>query len=337
MLYDESSEAWNRLTLFLSRDVLDRRYQARHGGRLSADKAKEIISNLDQARQYFSSAASAGVLAGPLEQYYGVLSFSRAIVLYLDPRAREATLRQGHGLHATLPGGSRVENIEMKVRGGTFDELLAATGNRELILVEEPAPGKATSQQWFVRSYPRPQIDTTFSLVDLLARIPALRQHFEEAFGTMAHCYAGNVHQFMRDLNVTIFRDRFDLPIPKELGVSLGIAATGATETAPSRDLQFRIQIPIGDSIATYLPNVVTSPMGGQSIVEPFPGGWSLCELASYFAAAHVLSMIVRYHPSRWTHLVSRERGDRVLPVLDRMRGLIQTEFVRLGLREIER
>jgi hypothetical protein len=81
-MFSEQSveEIWSRLALFQSRDVLERRYNARHGGKLSAGKADEIIAHLQQARQYFQSAESAGVLAGPLEQYYGVLAFARAIV-----------------------------------------------------------------------------------------------------------------------------------------------------------------------------------------------------------------------------------------------------------------
>jgi hypothetical protein len=69
-------ESWSRLGLFLSRDVIERRYRERYGRDLEGGKAAEIIAHLEQGRQYFRSAASAGVLAGPLEQYYGVLALA---------------------------------------------------------------------------------------------------------------------------------------------------------------------------------------------------------------------------------------------------------------------
>src|SRR3954470_16210000 len=103
MLTEISSDtAVDRLALYRSRDVLRRRYKELHDRTLPVDKAKEITAHLDQAEQYFRSASLAGVLAGPLEQYYGVLAYARAAILYLDPRIREAGLRHGHGLKGTI-------------------------------------------------------------------------------------------------------------------------------------------------------------------------------------------------------------------------------------------
>jgi hypothetical protein len=57
-------ESWSRLGLFLSRDVMVRRYREHHGVVPEEGKAVEIISHLEQARQYFRSADTAGPLAG---------------------------------------------------------------------------------------------------------------------------------------------------------------------------------------------------------------------------------------------------------------------------------
>jgi hypothetical protein len=54
-------------------------------------------------------------------------------------------------------------------------------------------------------------------------------------------------------------------------------------------------------------------------------------------AASYTLSMLVRYHASQWANLLSRDRGDRVLPVVNALRRLLQVEFVRLVLWELER
>lgn len=124
-------DAWSRVALFQSRDVLARRYHARHGKELAADKAAAIIAHLEQARQYFRSAEMAGVLAAPLEQYYGVLAFSRAIILFAAQQLVEADLEPAHGLSAVVPACGVIENVIIKsLKTGTFPQLVKWTGNR---------------------------------------------------------------------------------------------------------------------------------------------------------------------------------------------------------------
>jgi hypothetical protein len=337
MFNDLSSDDWSRLGLFLSRDVLERRYQVRHQKKLGADKAKEIIAHLDQARRYFKSAETAGVLAGPLEQYYGVLAFSRAIILYLNPSMRETSLKKAHGLSAALPSDGGVEEVMFEVQSGTFDELLDSTKNSQEATLDQHSPGVVTMRSYYEHILPRPPMSTIFSLLDLLARIPGLRAHFESAFAKRAHCHSGVVWQFANTLSVDISKDRFDLPSIEELRTSLGITASASAVLTRSQGVQFTYSVPLGETPLAPLPNVITSRIGERCLVEQFTsGGWWLNELASYFAASHALSMLVRYYPSRWARMVSHEKGDRLLPVLDRMRGLVQTEFIRLGLWQFD-
>jgi len=92
-----------------------------------------------------------------------------------------------------------------------------------------------------------------------------------------------------------------------------------------------------GDRVPDFFPSVVELESGAHVFHERFPGGWSLSRIASYFAASHAMSMLVRYHPTRWARLVNHAPGDKLMPVLDRLRHLIQNDFARLGLREFER
>lgn len=337
---NSTEDGWSRLGLFLSRDVLERRYRALHGAELSSGKAAEIIAHLQQAQQYFRSAESAGVLAGPLEQYYGVVAFSRAIVLYRKLRTRESNLKPAHGLKARLADGDApLENISLTIENGTFHELLEATGNSELAGVDEHGPGIETiHNRWrAVRRLPPPQVGAAFRLTELLARIPDARQHFEEAFAQPAHCYAGRVGLMARSLTVTVWRGRLDLPAPNELHRMLGIDS-GWTIRSDSGQIQFRRQLLNGEHPVPYLPNLVLSFEGMQhTVIEPFPGGWCLSELCCYAAASHVMSMLVRYYPTRWARLLSHERGDGLLAVLEHLRRLLQRRFVRLVLWELER
>jgi hypothetical protein len=152
-----------------------------------------------------------------------------------------------------------------------------------------------------------------------------------------AHCHEGAIHLMGNALNVAVWRDRFDLPAVESLKSALGIDSRASGAVTPLGGVQFITSMADGENLASFVPNVFTSRSGARHMIECYPDGWSLSELTSYFAASHALSMLVRYYPSRWARLVSHEKGDRLLPVLERMRGLVQTEFVRLGLWELER
>lgn len=336
-------ESWSRLGLFLSRDVMVRRYREHHGVVPEEGKAVEIISHLEQARQYFRSADTAGPLAGPLEQYYGVLAFARAIILYRNADMREAELKGSHGLRARLrTAESPIEDITLKIEGGTFDELLDASGNVELAALDDHNLGAMIPMRLSAARHlqrpPRPSVVTTFGLVDLLSRIPDLREHFEEAFQRSAHCYVGRASHLAAAITVGVWANRFGLPTSEELRSSLGMATSWSAMATPhGGGVQFTRQLAEGEFFATGLPNVVEMPTRQHCIIEPFAGGWSLSQICALFAASNVISMLVRYYPTRWARLLSHEKGDSLLPVLERLRNLLQTDFVRLVLRELER
>lgn len=333
---DQTAEAWSRLGLYLSRDVLERRYRARHGGELSASKAREIIAHFEQAQEYFESAASAGVLAGPLEQYYGALSFARGLILYLQPKAREATLKKGHGLSVVVPPDGPIEGALLSVESGTFDEFLEATGNVEEVLYETPQVEAETGIARFRRHLKRPPVGTEFSLDDLLARIPAVRVHYEEAYQSSARCYRGHAWWFMGTVAVGLFADRVNLPSDEHLLRAFDFESANHYPRRREFGLELSRAVRPNTALAQYIPYAVETVSGDRAVIEAYPGGWALGALASYLAAAHALSTLVRYHPTRWARLLSREHGDRVVPVLDRLRIGIQRDFVRLVLRELD-
>jgi hypothetical protein len=338
MFAPDTQDDWSRLGLYRSRDVLERLYLARHGGELNAGKAKEVIANFEQAQQYFESARTAGVLAGPLEQYYGVLSFARGLILYLTPKAREANLTKGHGIGEYLPEDGPLEGMRLTVQSGTFDEFLDSTGNVETFHLDEPRAGLQTGSQWFTTSLPRPAKDSEFSFDDILSRIPGLRTHYEQAFGTHARCYGCTAWLFTGTINVALWGNADSLPDSAYLTNAVRFGpARGEATISPQQGVTLRMRPPVGEPVQKYCPTIMESQQGGQAVVESLPGGGALSQIGLYFAAAHALSTIVRYHPTRWMQLLSRERGDRILPVLERLRLLLQTEFVRLVLTEVER
>jgi hypothetical protein len=342
-----AEEAWSRLALYRSRDVLARRYLARHGLEINTGKANEIIAHLQQGEEYFRSAETAGVLTGPLEQYYGVLAFSRATILYLLPPYREASLSKKHGLSATITTDKGpIEDIRLVVQDGTFYELIRATDNAGSVShlvfsLGENAILTNTNIRTSLRykAMPAPKLESPFTLVDLAARIPDLRTTYEDAFATIAHCHLGGAQDILGSIQVTIRRWPKESPLPADIANRLGLESWNARLSEDGTEADFAKKIENGETFVSLAPNIVQSTAGHyqQTIIEPFPGGWALSPIASFFAASHALSSLVRYYPTRWARLVSGEKGDQLLPVLERLRSLIQSDFVRLLLTELER
>jgi hypothetical protein len=339
-------ETWGRLALFLSRDVLERRYKERHGGDLSAGKAKEIISQLAQAREYFVSAETSGPLVRPLLQYYGVLGSARALVLFGSSSAREASMNPAHGLTVTWSGSEELDDLRIECSNGTFYELLKSTGNVERFFVQtRDLSNSMVYVPWNQRALAplaAPSLNTQFSLIDLLARIPSVESIFELALNKPARCYPALIVADQNGLAtiVTVHPGRHHLPRAEELRNALGlpnnVRAEGQTGAIPT-PVQLFISRSIPGSILDGLPPIVRTGEPAQNyVVELFSGGWCLSSLASLFAGSYVLSTLVRYHATRWAALVNHERGDKWLPVLDRLRDVIQTTFPALVLEELD-
>src|SRR5207244_9297270 len=104
-------------------------------------------------------------------------------------------------------------------------------------------------------------------------------------------------------LSVCVYRDRADLPSVEHLAEALGIPDR-ATRKITESDTRFDVMLAPGDSLGGLIPHVIDAMDDDQqTVVEPFPEGWALSELASYMAAAHALSTLVRYHATRWARL----------------------------------
>ena len=93
-------KVWETISAFKSLDLVTRLYKGKHGGGLSAGKANEIVSHFIQGNEYFANAANAADVVRSLLPYYGVLSFSKDMILFLDPKDREIELNPSHGLEA---------------------------------------------------------------------------------------------------------------------------------------------------------------------------------------------------------------------------------------------
>lgn len=337
---EETEQHWSRIALYTSRDVLRTRYHQTHGVELETAKADAIIAHLEQAKQYFESSDDAGVLAGPLEQYYGILAFCRAIILFRDGALKEADLLPSHGLSAAIPEGGAIADSQLMIGQGTFSQLLKVTGNFESLYVDEVSLSQSVNRPRteFRRSLPAPAKKQTFGLMALLSRTAQLRELFGQAIGQAANCHQATLHRFQSLFHLTIHSGSLGTLGVEELRKRLGLhdEDKAVVYSHPEAAIRFDILMSSGQVLAERLPYVVDLPEGGQVAVEDFPGAWALNQVSTYFAAAHVMSMLVRYHPTRWAAMVNHTGDDRVWPLLQSMRRLLQRDFPRIALWELE-
>lgn len=339
---------WARLSLYESTDIVRELYYQRHGRQLNASKAREIVSAVAQGREYFFAADDAGLLVRPLLQYYGVLSTSRALIMLLSRDLQESSLPQRHGLTAGAWGefltarDFRPEAINATANDGTFFSLLEKTQNADTGWVfTGPYPSRAL----LPRVRPVENISGfTFTLQQVLSRIPDLREIYERTFGISASNYRAFalMVSFETHTDIDIFEGHSGLPDQNALRAELAIPdGVQMIEQIPHNflpstpHLTYRLEHPLGLGIE-QLPDIENE---GEcaSIVAPFAQGVSLSRIGRLYLLSFFLGTLARYHPTTWLSIMQgRQSGDRLLPIVRESMNVIQRRFPTLLTGELE-
>ena len=74
---------WEILANYESSRLVRKKFKEVHGRELNAEKSREICTSFVQARGYMQATLVADRSVRPLLAYYGVLSLSRALILFL--------------------------------------------------------------------------------------------------------------------------------------------------------------------------------------------------------------------------------------------------------------
>ena len=343
-------ENWTHLSLYESTDVVRDLFLKRHGRELSLQKAREIVSAFAQGREYFLSAANAGMLVRPLLQYYGVLSLSRGLILALEANLRECALPQSHGLsshdwNATLADLTRPPmDLQAKVTNGTFLSLMESTKNAGTsIIYVGPYPSR-------LRIYRTMSIEglreSTLKFRDILARIPELREIYERSFGHSAANYRAFVFAISRETLSTIhlFPGACGLPAESDLRMVLRIPPEAEIQpevrylfVPPGPCQAYSISHPGGIETSESLPQIDNLSDSSTAIVTPFPDGRTISRIGRLFLLSFFLGTLARYHPTNWlSTMQSRQAGDAMLPIIRTAMNLIQVQFPELITQELE-
>ena len=351
------AEAWEQLSLYESKDLISRFYQQYHGGSITAAKAKEINSHLTQGREFFASASQAAEVVRPLLLYYGVLSLSRGLILFLDPYAREATLSKSHGLDfhwqqdrdrvVTL---NNVSKLVVKLEEGTFSELIQATENIERNTISSYGATNIKVDQVGTTDG---ALEATATLEEILAQVPDLQKLFERTFDRLSDCYPAEicylgfsydrhstgVHILETDLGrlpaEEQIREAFKLP--SDTNVYSKDTYNPWCEGASKEIRNFRLEVHSAreTDLLQNMP-IRTARNGNKFAVVPLSNRLRFSSLSLLFIVAYALSMLVRYYPSQWQAIINREAGDLAFPLLKAATSVVEQRFPALLLEELE-
>jgi hypothetical protein len=364
-LYD-----WSKIKFLESTDNFKSVARQSTGRTPSTTAARDVAACLQQGRIFFEIASNAPLQVKPLQIFYGMVSFAKAIILARQERSSIATIAQSHGMSEISDQNAKIEDMTLQFHtGGLFTEFSDTVANLGRITFYDARGSFHQVHKPFDMSAPLGESRCT--LRDLLARIPGLELAYERTFAELPACwYVELQHQ------PTAVQLQIRVPAPfaerEELERLVGVWRTkfpflekwcfaGASRAWDQSILNFNNfeKPPTGEFSPDYLvkrnddfgpqrqsmPNprafepLLPALAGGTTVdhqraIQPL-NGVLLSEFALQFCAAFLLSSLVRYRPQIWQHAISHSAlQERAAD--DRALSLIE-KFLELTLNEFPR
>lgn len=327
----EKREIQQQLLLFENTDIVREWFRIFHNKELKSKKNKEINSAAKQSREFFRNAELAHNSVRPLLTYYGINTLSKALILLLDPTTEEANLKPGHGLITKSWNNTLLkENIgtslreigklEVKTCTGLFTELVRATDNTTSI------HAYSSCVDWRL-PYDVPQIGFTFTLSELLSRIPDLDIDLS---------YLGLQEKYSRVTDIS-YKDStgFMCKVDSKFDIMKGVFERfGYCIEAYEKDYELKC---CSDTFSEFRPlfyhkyvNNIFSSIPELFMVQPFGNTNCYSEMAVVYLLSYYLGMLVRYYPTHWNALIQGEKGDIYWPILNRAQKYTEMVFPEL-------
>lgn len=322
----------------------------------SAQVAREIAACLQQGRLFFEIAASAPLQVQPLQIYYGIVGFAKAIILARSVSSI-ATIAQSHGLSDISQQNARIENLSLRFQNRgvfqQFNDTLAALGRVNYF---DDLGSLKHARKPFDRAVSLKDGMTT--LRDILGRIPGLQTLYRRTFAQEAACLSVSFYHTEESAQLRIddphlFKCREDLETSVKRWRNLypWLDRWCLTEASHAWDksvlIFYNVEKPDDEFSGERLKangSGFAAAVGGErkfvpfeAIVPPLAGGIlrthptaiqplngaALSEHALQFCGAFLLSSLVRYRPQLWQYALSHtpvERGgadDRALALVE--------------------
>lgn len=317
------TDTWNELLEFETRDLVKRYFSEVHQSVANAWKIKEVTANFIQGREYFRNAAQSNITVRPLLIYYGVLSLSRGLILTLNPKLTEKTLKGSHGIEIKnweeILKSKEFEKISISVEEGTFSELISATQNVNYLR----AGTDGINWKSFLSI---PEKGYKLTLEQVYGYFPDLAKEFEiwtqrkMPFVVIEELRKNSENRYNVKLSkYGVHEDLIDLIFPRTY--------------CRNRELKEES----GDLIVSYddtnwSPNITQKWHGPFDLGDPCAvpvqkEDKGLNTISAMFALSYTFGMMARYFPSSWIALGRVEQGDRIYPLINRTLKFISEMF----------
>jgi hypothetical protein len=352
-LYD-----WSKIRFLESTENLKSIIHQSTGRTPSTTVARDIAACLQQGRIFFEIAEGAPLQVKPLQIYYGMVGFAKAIILARQVSSSIATLAQSHGLSEISDQNAKIEDMTLQFHANglftEFNDTVASLGR--IVYYDERGSFQQIAKPFDMSAS---LANSRCTLKDVLARIPKLERAYERTFGELPACWYIELdyRQAVVQLQLrvpTTFTDRDDLcrlvqAWRAKFPFLDGWCFTQATrawdesvltfnnwEKPADGDFSPEYLIQSGDDFGprrnsppklrpfeTLLPALA----GGITVehtraIQPV-NGVILSEFALHFCAAFILSSLVRYRPQIWQHALSHSAFEN-RPTDDRALSLIE-------------
>jgi hypothetical protein len=351
---------WHRCKFLESCDNLKPLIKRRFGREPSTSIAREIIACLQQGRLFYEAAEGSPLEIAPLQLFYGMVGFSRALIISSGLRPI-ATLKPSHGISDVSGMASRIEDLRVKIGDdGTFQEFNDVAARLSRVCYTDYRVNEGRTLH--LAAAGSSQLSgISLSLREILSRIPGLDALYKMTFDTDAltagmsiesphaslDCFRIQVqtHEVFSDLEslreiVSTWRERF--PMLRRWRLAEAEYRWDTTfvsfENLPVGDLD-EFSKEYGVCVVGTFRHTPTdkaerfglkdglSPtagylQGGICLISPIEGAY-FSEFSLQYLALFLLSSLVRYRPQIWAHAIARSAfGDK--PVDDRMLSLIE-------------
>jgi hypothetical protein len=176
---------WYKCRFLESAENLKPLVRARIGRTPSTALAREIAACLQQGRLFYEAAQRAPLELRPLQQFYGMVGFAKALILGRQ-LTRLATLPQAHGLSDVSGLDFRIADLKAKIQyRGIFQKFNDVVKSLNRIRYFD---GQSTPRTAYLCSTGSEQLDgLELSLREVLSRIPNLQSLFFNTFGELAN------------------------------------------------------------------------------------------------------------------------------------------------------
>ena len=340
----------------------------------SSTVASEITSCLQQGRLFFDAAKSSPLEIRPLQLFYGITGFAKAVALARNLQSID-TLVKSHGIKDNSGNAKRIEDLKILIGNkGTFQHFNDAIC--ELSLIRYYGYMSAPCSIKLATDKASKFKDMTLSIKDILARIPKLEGLYSRTFSEPSKVCSISLHMMQQpnyfslriddpdlfdnreslQLIIKKWRDQFPFLEKWTLheaqhGWGNSILTFGNYSVAPDSEFDSLIESDLrfyraGVGYVEATLEQVLQPLAGgltnrhPSILQSYNGVY-FSEYSLQYLGMYLLSTLVRYRPQIWSSSIMHTSNsvaladDKMLALIEQFMEVTMHDFADMAVEAI--